>query len=620
MAERRRRDWSRPADVTDILPAVQDMDVEDPDDVGRPEDVEPEDAEPEDVEPEDAEPDESSDGDPTETPSTEPAPTRAARIAARLKKVLEPRALRLSASVAAGLLMCLSFPPFGWWYLSFVCFALLAWVFTHPATRPAGGFGYGFLFGLAFYVPLLPWISGLVGAAPWLALSTMEALFPAVFGLMAIAVRRLPGWPLWFAGVWALAEWLKSTVPFGGFPWGVVGYSQSDSPLLPIAHFGGAPLVSFAVVLVGFSVTAIVAECVQWWRHHPHVHAAPPAVVVPGVCVVVVLLAVALSGPYVRQSGLGAGDDPPVTVAAVQGNVPRLGLEFNAQRRAVLDYHVRETMRLTEDVRAGRAPQPAVVIWPENSSDIDPIRNRDAAELISAAAAAVHAPILVGAVLAAPGYSPDNPVSTNSVIVWDGATGPGERHDKQIVQPFGEYLPWRSFFRHLSSYADRAGYFVPGTGTGVVNAGGIPIGVTTCWEVIFDRAARESVLNGAQLLTVPTNNATFDESMSAQQLSFARLRAVEHDRYVVVAATTGISAVIAPDGHELARTGFFEPAYLDNQVRLKSGLTPATRWGPIVQGLLVAIGVASVVAGMLHNGGFVRRRKKATETTAATKE
>jgi apolipoprotein N-acyltransferase len=136
--------------------------------------------------------------------------------------------------------------------------------------------------------------------------------------------------------------------------------------------------------------------------------------------------------------------------------------------------------------------------------------------------------------------------------------------------------------------------------------------------VIFDRASRESVLNGAQLLAVPTNNATFDESMSAQQLSFARLRAVEHDRYTVVAGTTGISAVIAPDGHEVARTAFFEPAYLDTQVRLKSGLTPATRWGPIIQGLLVAIGVASVAAAILHNGGFVRRRKKATDAEGAT--
>ena len=190
--------------------------------------------------------------------------------------------------------------------------------------------------------------------------------------------------------------------------------------------------------------------------------------------------------------------------------------------------------------------------------------------------------------VAAPGYSPDNPVSTNSVIVWNPETGPVDRHDKQIVQPFGEYLPWRSFFSHLSPYADRAGYFVPGSGNGVVHAAGVPVGVTTCWEVIFDRAARESVRNGAQVLAVPTNNATFDEAMSEQQLAFARLRAVEHDRYVVVAGTTGISAVIAPDGRVLARTAFFEPAYLDTQVRLKTQLTPATRWGPFVQGLLVA--------------------------------
>ena len=186
-------------------------------------------------------------------------------------------------------------------------------------------------------------------------------------------------------------------------------------------------------------------------------------------------------------------------MAAVQGNVPRLGLEFNAQRRAVLDNHVRETIRLADDVRAGRAPQPMFVIWPENSSDIDPLANPDAKAEISAAAAAIGAPILVGGVVAAARLHPDNPISNNSVIVWNPQTGPADRHDKQIVQPFGEYLPWRSFFRHLSSYADRAGYFVPGSGNGVVHAAGVPVGVATCWEVIFDRAARESVRSGAQI-------------------------------------------------------------------------------------------------------------------------
>jgi apolipoprotein N-acyltransferase len=106
--------------------------------------------------------------------------------------------------------------------------------------------------------------------------------------------------------------------------------------------------------------------------------------------------------------------------------------------------------------------------------------------------------------------------------------------------------------------------------------------------------------------------------MSEQQLAFGRLRAVEHDRYVMVAGTTGISAVIAPDGHELARTTFFEPAYLDTQVRLKTQLTPATRWGPVVEGLLVGIGVAAVIAAILHNGSFVRRLGRGSNDKGAT--
>ena len=573
----RRREWARATDDTDTFPAVVD------------------DAESSDTE-----------DDPLSAESKQPT-----AVQLRLKRfgqAVVDRLAQLGVAIVAGLALCVSFPPFGWWYLAIAAFGSLAWVLTRETTTRAGGFGYGFLFGLAFYLPLLPWISGLVGAFPWIMLSVVQALFPGLFGLAAVGVRRLSGWPFWFAGLWATQEWLKSSVPFGGFPWGVVGFSQTDGPLLSIAQLGGAPLLSFAVALIGFSLAAITFEVVKWWRHSDDGQKAPPpAVVLPGVCISAVLLATALAWPHVRQSGFGAGDDPTITVAAVQGNVPRLGLEFNAQRRAVLDNHVRETIQLSEDVHAGRAPQPMVVIWPENSSDIDPLANPDARDQIAVAAAAIKAPILVGAVVAAPGYSPDNPVSTNSVMVWNPVTGPADRHDKKIVQPFGEYLPWRSFFSHLSKYADRAGYFVPGNGTGVVTAAGVPIGVTTCWEVIFDRAARESVQNGAQLLTVPTNNATFTQPMSEQQLAFGRLRAVEHDRYVVVAATTGISAIIAPDGRELASTAFFEPGYLDMQVRLKTQLTPATRWGPLVQGLLVVLGVAAVIAAILHNGSFVRR-------------
>ncbi|MBU3707227.1 MAG: apolipoprotein N-acyltransferase, partial [Mycobacterium sp.] len=209
-------------------------------------------------------------------------------------------------------------------------------------------------------------------------------------------------------------------------------------------------------------------------------------------------------------------------------------------------------------------------------------------------------------VLARPDWTPQNPTASNTVLVWDPVDGPGERHDKQIVQPFGEYLPWRALFSRLSSYADRAGFFVPGDGSGVVRPAGIPVGVATCWEVIFDRALRESVRNGAQLLAVPTNNATFDEAMSEQQLAFARLRAVEHGRFTVVAGTTGISAAIAPDGRELVRTSFFTPAYLDVDVTLRSARSPATDVAGPLQWLLVAAALAAVAVAIRHNGGRVR--------------
>jgi apolipoprotein N-acyltransferase len=205
------------------------------------------------------------------------------------------------------------------------------------------------------------------------------------------------------------------------------------------------------------------------------------------------------------------------------------------------------------------------------------------------------------------------------VIVWNPGSGPGDRHDKKIIQPFGEYLPWRGFFSKLSSYADRAGYFIPGHDDGVVRAAGVPIGVTTCWEVIFDRAAREAVRNGAQVLAVPSNNATFDQAMSEQQLAFARLRAVEHDRFVVVSGTVGISAIISPDGRERARTGFFEPAYLDQQIRLKTTLTPATQYGPLIEAALIALGVAGIAAAVLHNGTFARSRTALTAMSSAAR-
>ncbi|MEX7470355.1 apolipoprotein N-acyltransferase [Mycobacterium adipatum] len=509
---------------------------------------------------------------------------------------------RFGAAVSGGLLVWSSFPPIGWWPAAIVGCALLGWLAYQPSTTVYTALGYGFVFGLAFYLPLLPWTGALVGHVAWLALSILSALFCAIFTAAAVTLRTLPGWPIWWACAWTAAEWLKSVVPFGGFPWGVLAFGQANGPLAALATWGGTPLVSLAVTLLGFTASAALTfqatRCTQ------------PLLAPIAVTAVVFGLAVVTATGW--QPWRSSGARSTVTVAAVQGNVPRLGLDFNAQRRAVLDNHRRQTLRLAEDIQRGRLPQPELVIWPENSSDIDPFAHPDAAAQIDVAAQAINAPILVGAVTAGGNLDTDGQSTRNSMLVWTPTDGPVARHDKKILQPFGEYLPWRPFFRLFSDYADRAGFFVPGGGPAVVPIAGIPVGVATCWEAVFDRAPRESVSNGAQLLSIPTNNATFDETMSRQFLAIARIRAIEHRRPVVVAGTTGISALISSDGQILKESSFFTADHLVASMELNSDLTPATRWARALQGALTT----AAIAALMTAAGRSKRRGSTPRTTA----
>ncbi|HZS19661.1 MAG TPA: apolipoprotein N-acyltransferase [Pseudonocardiaceae bacterium] len=505
------------------------------------------------------------------------------------------RLLRVGTAVGAGLLLYAAAPPRELWWLAPGAFAVLWAVLYRRSAR--AGFGYGFAFGLGFFVPLLSWAGEFVGSLPWLALATVEALVLGLGGAGIAVVSRLPAAPVWAASVWVAAEALIARAPFGGFPWGRVAFGQPSGVFLPVAAIGGAPLLSAAVVLTGFGAgellrrTAPRGELPTFTGRHR-------TLVVPALCALCPVIAGLLAGLAVATTARETAADRQVVVALIQGNVPRAGLDFNAQRRAVLDNHAARTIRLAADVAARRYPRPALVIWPENSSDIDPLRNPDARQVIDQAARSIGAPILVGAVLRT-----DDGHETNTMIVWDPRTGPGQRHDKRRVQPFGEYIPARSFFRLFSPYVDRAGDFIPGHGDGEVDIGGVRVGIATCYEVIFDDLVRQSVRSGAQVLAVPTNNATFGfTEMTYQQQAISRVRAVEHGRTVLVAATSGVSAVIAPDGSVEQETDLFTPAALVARVPLRSGTTLATRLGPAPEWALATLGVAGVAAAQVMHG------------------
>ncbi|MFC8886734.1 apolipoprotein N-acyltransferase, partial [Streptomyces cinereoruber] len=302
-----------------------------------------------------------------------------------------------------------------------------------------------------------------------------------------------------------------------------------------------------------------------------------------------------------------SAEDGTATVAAIQGNVPRLGLDFNAQRRAVLDNHAARTRELAQAVEEKREPQPDFVLWPENSSDIDPYANADAADVIDEAVRAIGAPTVIGAVVA-----PETGKLRNTLIQWEPGRGPVATYDKRHVQPFGEYIPMRPLVRIFNSNVDRVSRdFGPGNKIGVFDLAGTKVGLATCYEAAFDWAVRDTVTHGAQLITVPSNNATFGRSeMTYQQLAMSRVRAVEHSRAVVVPVTSGVSAVIRPDGEVVAQTRMFTPDVLVEEVPLRSSQTPATRMGTLPEALLAALAAAGLGWSALRS---VRARRTRTE-------
>ena len=484
--------------------------------------------------------------------------------------------LRLTAALLSGLLLYLAFPPVDLPWLAVPAVALLT-LACRGATARRGAL-LGLVHGLALFLPLVEWTATIAGVGALLALSLLQAAFLALLGAALAAATRTAGWPLWAAALWVAQEALRDRLPFGGFPWGRLAFSQGDSLLTPLAALGGAPLVTFAVALLGGVLAWVVVR--------PRRAALASAL---GVLALVLGGAVLVPLPTAGET---------TRVAVVQGNVPRLGLDFNAQRAAVLANHVEATRQLAADVQAGRVEQPDLVIWPENASDLDPFTDGAAYAAIDAAVQDVGVPVLVGAVVEGPG--PDE--VSNVGVVWDPQTGPGERYVKRHPVPFGEYIPYRSLVRKVTDKVDLVPRdFAAGDDVGVLDVGPVAVGDVICFEVAYDDLVRDVVTGGGRLIVVQTNNATFGRSgETEQQLAMGRLRAVEHGRTVLVAATSGISAVIAPDGDLVDTAPVFTREVLVHEVPVRDDLTLATRAGAAPEAALAALGVLGPAALLLR--------------------
>ena len=535
-----------------------------------------------------------------EAPTTEPTPV--------------PMPLRVGIVLLAGVALGLSWQPYGLWPLMLL--GIPVFTLAVRGVRPLAACGLGYLFGLAMLALAISWVHVL---GTWVAvvLIIFMSLFFGLLGLATTLVGRLRWWPIATACCWVLIEYAYSRIPFGGFGWTRIAYAVVDTPLAGFFPIIGVAGVSFVVALVGQLIAwAVLALC--WPRFGDAAPRGrltrPTRVIIAAAAIVGIgLLGSALRLYQAEPAATSAGS---VRVGIVQGNIPGRGIEAMGRARSVTNNHLSETIHLMTKVRLGQEPQPDFLLWPENSTDIDPTVDPITRQTVQAAAQVADRPILVGAVMQGPGPNERQ----TAALWWDPDRGVLARYDKQNLVPFGEWIPFRAQLLPLIPLLQQVGaQSVAGTRPGVldVTAAGRPIkiGDVICFELAYDQTIYRSITGGAQVLMVQSNNATYGGTgQIEQQFAITRARAMETRREIAVATTNSVSGFITRDGAIAIRTREFTAQSMVVEMPLRDALTPAIRVAPWLERGLALLAVLACFAAIL---GGSRARSARSERQRA---
>jgi apolipoprotein N-acyltransferase len=497
------------------------------------------------------------------------------------------RASSYGLAVVSGLLLALSFPTYGHPAIGWIALAPLL-LSLHEA-RPRRAFTLGLTAGIVYFTGTLYWITGVMTVYGGLArpvavlvnalLIAYLALFPALFALL---MRRIMSWagarglaaaPL----VWVAAE-LGRTYIMGGFPWVLLGYSQTT--VLPVAQF--------ASVLGVFGLSGLVAAVSASLAY-----AGLTRRFLPAVATVALVLAVAGWGSMrVARGELTAAGDP-IRVGLVQGNVDQ-GIKWDrGEAPAIFQKYISMTRQA---IGAGAE----LIIWPESSTPFTFEEDIQAASQIRRIAKEAQVSVLLGS----DEIERDTPLRLyNSAYLVRPDGSSGDVYRKMHLVPFGEYVPLQQLLFFAGPLVEAVSDFTPGEQPVLLPVNGHPVSAAICYEIVYPGLVRSFVRGGSQLLTTITNDAWFGRSSAPEQhFEQAAMRAIENGRYLVRSANTGISGIVDPYGRVIERTDLFEPAVVVNEVRFLQGTTIYTTIGDAFAfgSLLLTIGIA-VAAGRLRH-------------------
>lgn len=474
----------------------------------------------------------------------------------------------IALPLIAGLLAYTSFAPIGIWWCAPIALATLIHLLGNA--RFSRRLLAVILFGTAFFGPLLAWSNTYVGDIPWIILTVLQIVLTVPLAILPMSkIRNLCLFPT----IWLAVEYLRGHFPFNGFGWGRMAFGQADAPYAQLTRIGGAPLLTFFVALIALGLYFIYLRRMA-------------VAVSLLVCIFVFSFLANISRPPIPQRNF--------SILAVQGGVPTLGLDFNSRATAVFENHLYATVAYLKLHKTN----PNVVLWPENSIDVDPFRNALVREQLQSVADAFKIPLIVGAVLQ------HGSNFQNASILWEPHLGPASVYIKRHLTPFGEYIPLRSIAELVSPYAKNVVDFVPGDQIVIHKVGKAKFAPIICFELLDDASGR-AMAKQSNAFVIQTNSATFGLSPeSDQQLGITRIRSIEHQRYLVSISTSGVSALVDPRGRITHRSAQNHVAFIDTSIGLNDSLSISDRYGSQIEAILI------LFPPILFSVGSLRTRRR----------
>jgi apolipoprotein N-acyltransferase len=438
-----------------------------------------------------------------------------------------------------GAFTSLSFEPFGFWPLAFI--GLAGWFSLLSRNRLKSRIYVSYLFGAGLLLSNQHWTGVYVGNVPWLILCLLQAL---IFIVPAFFVNKGSKYNQYlFALSYVFTELLLRTVPFTGFGWTRLSFTQVDSPLAGLYPIGGVALAAL--------VLALISSARQF-------RSLLIATLIPAACWFI---------PTNVQT------QEPISIALVQGGVVNLGLDFNGKPQEVFKRH------LDQSLSSIKPNEVDLIIWPENSVDVDVNTNPQVNESIKNLSMTLNTPILIGAVT----QSKEGP--KNQSILYN--SNKSQIYTKRYLTPFGEYLPLRSVAEKVSKYSNQITDFTAGEQNVVFDIKNGRFNTLICYELINDSFVSEATND---FLVVQTNNATFGNTNQLdQQLNIARVRALESARDIAYVSTTGTTSFVSSRGKILSGLDKFKPATLKGQINASQGLTYRQSSGHLVEPMVILV-------------------------------